>query len=95
MTSVNEMNAYQRGKREGYDIGVENTLEKAKKAGLTLRLWKLIIAGVVGFMLAVALEAHALEIPVETTHANSTVQIVENESLVEIVWGAILKALKQ
>lgn len=59
MASVNEVNAYNRGKREGYDIGVANTIERAKREGLTLRWWKLVIAGLVGFTLALALEAHA------------------------------------
>lgn len=70
MTSVNEVNAYNRGKREGYDIGVANTIERAKKEGLELRWMKLLIAGAIGFALAVAIEAHA-----ETAQTSVTVVI--------------------
>lgn len=89
MTSVNESNAYQRGKREGYDIGYASAMDNARKHGLSLRIWKLVIAGVAGFMLAVALEAHGMSM--ETAH--TTAQIVENESLLSRIWGAILKVL--
>lgn len=59
MTSVNELNAYNRGRQEGYKIGAQDTLERARREGTSLRWWKLIIAGLIGFLLAVGMEAHA------------------------------------
>ena len=59
MTSVNESNAYQRGKRDGYDIGYASSMETARKYGTSLRWWKLAIAVLIGFMLGMATEAHA------------------------------------
>lgn len=63
MTSVNELNAYNRGKREGYDIGYTagstDMIETAKREGTSLRWWKLVIAFVVGFLWAIAFDAHA------------------------------------
>lgn len=54
-----EQRALYKGRAEGYDLGYRNAIETAKREGLAIRWWKLIIAGLIGFMLAVALEAHA------------------------------------
>ena len=59
MTSVNELNAYNRGKREGYDIGYNSAMEYARREGTALRWWKLIIAGLIGFMLGAGATANA------------------------------------
>ncbi len=63
MTSVNEMNAYKRGKEEGtqagYDIGHNAGYSKANewhlKEKTTLRLYRYAICMVIGFMIAVVL----------------------------------------
>jgi hypothetical protein len=59
MTSVNESNAYQRGKREGYAAGKEDMRDRAIKEGTTLRAWKLVIIFIIGFMLGTATNAQA------------------------------------
>jgi len=69
MTSVNESNAYQRGKRDGYDIGYASSMENARRYGTSLRWWKLAVAFGIGFIMAVAFGVEA-----QTTHAQSTAQ---------------------
>jgi len=67
--SVNESNAYQRGKRDGYDIGHTAGTTETYKQATEVRWMKLAIAGLVGFMLAVTVSAGA-----QSTHAQSTAQ---------------------
>jgi hypothetical protein len=59
MTSVNELNAYNRGKREGYDIGHTAGTTETYRQAMSLRWMKIAIAILIGFALGMATEAHA------------------------------------
>jgi len=59
MTSVNESKAYQRGKRDGYDIGHRAATQETYKQAMSLRWMKIAIAVLIGFALGMATEAHA------------------------------------
>lgn len=63
MTSANEMNAYNRGKRDGYDVGYDNGWKDCNNVHRSnkpvLIVMKIVIALAVGFFLGMASEAHS------------------------------------
>lgn len=100
MSSVNEVNAYERGKREGYDIGhtagSTEMLETAKREGTSLRWWKLVIAVVLGFLIGTEVASAqataqtsvtvtiSAEVPCTVENAEHSVTCLQEDEPVEI-----------
>ena len=81
MTSSKDHKMYQRGMRDGYDIGHKAGVDETYRQAIALRWMKLAIAITIGFILGMATEAHAqtattsLEVIIRT---NVTAEVVCN-----------------